>query len=53
MAGHYPGTLMTGHIGTNTPPNLRPLAGDDHALTLLKRVAVQIRSWVWSALTGY
>ena len=37
MAGHYPGILMTGHIGTNTRPNLDPLAGDDRTLTLLKR----------------
>ena len=36
MAGHYPGILMTGHIGTNTPKFV-PLAGDDCALTLLKR----------------
>ena len=37
MAGHYPGILMTGHIGTKTHPNLYPLARDDCALTLLKR----------------
>ena len=36
MAGHYPGILMTGHVGTNTP-KLYPLAGDDRPLTLLKR----------------
>ena len=34
MAGHYPGILMTGHIGTNTRPNLYPLAGDDRAIEL-------------------
>ena len=28
---------MMGHIGTNARPNLYPLAGDDRALTLLKR----------------
>ena len=37
MAGHYPGVLMTGHRGTNTPKFVYPLAGDDRALTLLKR----------------
>ena len=32
LAGHYPGILMTGHIGTNKRPNLYPLAGDDRRL---------------------
>ena len=27
MAGHYPGILMTGHIGTNTPKFLPPRWG--------------------------
>ena len=36
MAGHYPGILMTGHIGTNSPKFVS-LSGDDRALTLLKR----------------
>ena len=37
MASHEDGGVVTGHIGTNTHPNLYPLAGDDRALTLLKR----------------
>ena len=27
MAGHYPGTLMTGHTGTNTPKFVPPRWG--------------------------
>ena len=34
MAGHYPGILMTGHIGTSTPKFALPR---DRHLTLLKR----------------
>ena len=37
MAGHEDAWVLTGHIGTNTHPNLYPLAGDDRPLTLLKR----------------
>ena len=37
MASHEDAGVVTGHIGTNTRPNLYPLAGDDSALTLLKR----------------
>ena len=36
LAGHEDAGVVTGHIGT-THPNLYPLAGDDRALTLLKR----------------
>ena len=36
MAGHEDARAVTGHIGTNTQPNLHPLAGDDRALTILK-----------------
>ena len=39
MAGHEPNILMTGHIGTNTRPNLCPLAEDDRALTLKRGCA--------------
>ena len=34
---HEDAGAMAGHIGTNTRPNLYPLAGDDRSLTLLKR----------------
>ena len=37
MAGHEDAGVVTGHIGTNTRPNLYPLAGGDRRLTLLKR----------------
>ena len=36
MAGHYPGILMTGHVGTTTPKFVPP-RWDSRALTLLKR----------------
>ena len=36
MAGDYPGIVMTGHAGTNTPKSV-PLAGDNRRLTLLQR----------------
>ena len=40
MAGHYPGILMTGHIGTNTPKFGSPRCG--RPFDVLKR-GVQIR----------
>ena len=42
MAGHYPGILMTSHIGTNTPKYVYPLAGLT-ALSPYSNGAVQIR----------
>ena len=42
MAGHYPGILMTGHIGTNTPKFLPPSLGMT-ALWSYSKGAVQIR----------
>ena len=48
MAGHYPGILMTGHIGTNTPQFVPPRWGRPP----YSNGAVQIQSWVWSALKG-
>ena len=40
MAGHEDAGVVTGHIGTNTRPNLYPLAGDDGALTI--RVGLEL-----------
>ena len=37
MAGHYPGILITGHIGNKHTQICTPSLGDDRALTLLKR----------------
>ena len=37
MAGHYPGILMTGHIGTNTPKFVTPRRGR-RPLTLLNQL---------------
>ena len=48
MAGHYPGILMTGHIGTNTPKFVRPRRGRpplDPTQTGLCKFG-----WVWSSL---
>ena len=48
MAGHYPGILMTGHIGTNTPKFVPPRWGRqrfDPTQTGLCKFG-----WVWSAL---
>ena len=48
MAGHYPGIIMTGHIGTNTPKFVRwgrPRL--DPAQTGLCKFG-----WVWSSLKG-
>ena len=38
MAGHYPGILMTGHIGTDTP-KLYPLGGGPVALCFFQGIA--------------
>ena len=48
MAGHYPGILMTGHIGTNTPKFVPPRWGRprfDPTQTGLCKFG-----WVWSSL---
>ena len=37
LYGHYPGILMTGQKGTDTPKFCTPSLGDDRALTLLKQ----------------
>ena len=49
MAGHYPGILMTGHVGTNTPKFAPPRGGRprfDPPQSGLRRFR-----WVWSSLT--
>ena len=50
MAGHYPGILMTFHIGTNTPKFVPPRWGRlqfDPTQTGLCKFG-----WVWSSLTN-
>ena len=50
MAGHYPGILMTGHVGTNTPKFVPPCWGRprfDPTQTGLCKFG-----WVWSSLIG-